>query len=277
MTLFGRSEKKQCSPPSYDDPPAYDHSQDSSHVGASSAGQEFFDSDFSPTKQLQIEAVGYTFESSLYGNNFEQIAVFSPVTNDREYTSIRLKKSSNSCALVRGADANASPLLATIYRWGPGRPPKIRIFPKDTTVSVEDAINSDTVKCELVGVNSRNMFSRTQIIETSFGTFEWRYGNRGERKEAEQADSLLVMDKIDPSTKNSTRIAQMVRSDEYRTEGTARCMGGNGGRLMIDLRAWTDSKGVTAADIEAFVVASCICMLKREADRFKDASIAAVV
>ena len=168
-------------------------------------------------------------------------------------------------------------MLATVYRWGPGRPPKIRIFPKDSTVSVEDAINSDSVPCELVGVKSRNMFSRTQRMETSFGTFEWRYGNRGERKEVDQADSLLVMDRVDPAKKESTRIAHMVRSDEFRTEGTTKCMGGNGGRLMIDLSPWADDKTTAAKDVEAFVVASCICMLKREADRFQNNAVAAVV
>lgn len=161
----------------------------------------------------------------------------------------------------------------------------MRIFPANTSVSVEDAINADKVECELIDVKSRSMLSRAQKFDTSFGAFEWRYGSRGERKEDYDASSLLILERTDSVEsgagakvgKRGVRVAQLVRSDEFRTPGTTRYMGGNGGRLMMDLSLWTEDKKATAKDVEAFVVASCICMLKREADRFRDNTIAAVV
>jgi hypothetical protein len=160
----------------------------------------------------------------------------------------------------------------------------MRILPAQTSASVEDAINSDQVECELVEVKTRRIMSRTQKLETSFGTFEWRYGSHSERKNGSDADSLLIMERTDAPAyavgvrgKRGVRVAQLVRNDELRTAGTSRYMGGNGGRLMMDLSMWADDKKASAKDVEAFMVASCICMLKREADRFRDNTIAAVV
>jgi hypothetical protein len=160
----------------------------------------------------------------------------------------------------------------------------MRILPPTSSTSIEEAINSDNVECEMVEVRSRSVFSRTQRIETSFGTFQWRYGSRAERGEAFHANSLLILERLDQHTTEKSskedkpaRIAQFVRNDEFRTPGTHKCMAGNGGRLMIDLSAWADDKSSTAEKVEAFVVASCICMLKREVDRMRDNNIAVIV
>ncbi|EFQ25219.1 hypothetical protein CGRA01v4_06436 [Colletotrichum graminicola] len=244
------------------------------------------------TVQLQIHAVGYDYGQALTGNTLENIAVDRVETGELAYTSVRLSRSSNSCALVRGHDTSRS-LISTIYRWGPGRPPRMRVFAGPAGVSVDDAIHNDHLPCELVNVKSRNVFSRTQRFATSFGTFEWRYADRAERKQPENnADSLLVCERTDgggtgssggKAGKRGVQVAQLVRNEAMRTPGTTRWMGGNGGRLALDLSGWADAaaadgKGATAAQgVEAFLVASCICMLKREADRFKDNAIASVV
>lgn len=110
---------------------------------------------------------------------------------------------------------------------------------------------------------------------TPYGTFEWRYGSRNERKEAYDADSLLILERVDVvvgtggkgEKERRTRIAQLVRNSHFRTPGTSRSMAGNGGRLMLDLRRWGGEKDLNIRDVEAFVVASCISMLKREMDR----------
>ena len=78
-------------------------------------------------------------------------------------------------------------------------------------------------------------------------------------------------------SKSGTRIAQFIRNDQYRTPGTKKYSGGNGGRLMMDLRIWNDDKFMNPQRVEEFVVASCILMLKREADRFIDNHLAIVV
>ena len=149
----------------------------------------------------------------------------------------------------------------------------MRILPPNSVVSVEEAIENDNVRGELVEVKSRSMVSRGQVFDTSLGKFEWRYGTR-EEQAACNADSLLVMERIDGKSKSGSRIAQLIRNDEFRTPGTRQYSGGNGGRLMMDLRMWNDD---SPERVEAFVVASCILMLKREADRFIDNHIAAVV
>lgn len=261
-----------------DAPPAYEEAVDGYAASSSTSPNNF-----TSTSQLQIHAVGYDTNQALTGMTLETISVNRVDSGESEYTSLRLKKSSNSCALVRSSDPN-HPLISTIYRWGPGRHPRMRILPPNTSASVEDAINDSHVECELIEVRSRSLISRAQKFETSFGTFQWRYGGRSERKETYDAASLLVMERTDPVPlaggkrgKRGILVAQLVRNDEFRTPGTSRYMGGNGGRLMMDLSMWADEKKANAKDVEAFVVASCICMLKREADRFRDNQIAAVV
>ncbi|KAJ5000855.1 hypothetical protein K4K48_002087 [Colletotrichum sp. SAR 10_66] len=244
-------------------------------------------SDSGIISQLDIQAIGYDTNQALTGNVLENISVYRVGSGELEYTSIRLKKNSNSCALVRGPDSSQTPLISTIYRWGPGRRPRMRILSPGAAATVEEAIESDHLVCEVVEVKSRNMMSRTQELKTSFGTFEWRYGGRDERKEASEASSLLVLERTDDAApalasngkmgKHGVPIAQLVRNADLRTPGTSRWMGGNGGRLIMNLGMWTDDKKTTTKDAEAFIVASCILMLKREADRFKDNTIAAVV
>ncbi|KAI9149001.1 hypothetical protein HJFPF1_11045 [Paramyrothecium foliicola] len=269
-------------------PPAYSYvtGQASTSAQGSSAG-------FVATTQLQIQATGIGNCSSLSMPRPDPIPVYRlqtgtsanyPDAQAPAYLSLRLKRSSNSCGLVRASEPDGTPLIATIYRWGPGRRPRMRILPPTPSISIEDAINADDVNCEMVEVRSRSVFSRAQKIETSFGTFQWRYGSREERREAFDANSLLILEKTDQRTweKSSKedkpmRIAQFVRNDDLRTPGTHKYMAGNGGRLMVDLSSWMGEKGATVEKVEAFVVASCICMLKREVDRMRDNNIAAVV
>lgn len=212
------------------------------------------------------------------------ISVYRVQSGEAEYTSVRLKKNSNSCALVRASDPRQNTLISTIYRFGPGRHPKMHILPSNSGVSVEEAVENENVPGETVKVKSRSMISRGQIFDTSLGKFEWRYGTREERA-ACNADSLLIMERVDRASlpnaskesKSGARVAQLIRNDQFRTPGSKKYSGGNGGRLMMDLRMWHDEKNAGADGAEAFVVASCILMLKREADRFIDNHIAAVV
>ncbi|KAI2787792.1 hypothetical protein POX_f08169 [Penicillium oxalicum] len=242
---------------------------------------------FHPTSELQVEAIGYDTNQALSGRKkLENISVFRVESGEpvqEKYTSLRLKRSSNSCALVRSSDPHQNALISTIYRWGPGRHPRMRIFPHNVTVSVEQAINDDVYSSgEMIEVHSRSLVSRGQVFDTSMGKFEWRYGSREERR-ACNADSLLILERMDRSVSadgtqmnGGARVAQLIRNDQFRTRGSVRYSGGNGGRLMMDLRMWQDEKHVDTEGVEAFVVASCILMLKREADRFIDNNIAAV-
>lgn len=250
-----------------DEPPQYEETT----AGSSSA--TFDSTGFIATSQLQVNAIGYDTNQALTGKMLENITVYRVESGEPEYLSVRRKASSNSCALVRASDPSQNTLISTIYRWGPGRHPKMHLLPYDSAVSVEQAIENDNIPGEVVEAKSRKWYSRDQLFQTSLGEFTWTYGDRDEKKEL-NADSLLVMTRADGS-KNGTQIAQLIRNDEMRTPGSKRHAGGNGGRLQIDLRAWQGEK-TAGPGIEAFVVASCILMLKREADRFINNNIAAV-
>ncbi|KAK2612550.1 hypothetical protein QQS21_001488 [Conoideocrella luteorostrata] len=283
MGIFTCSRKSKASPSKSMDhwesesPPKYEEA----------SGPSSLPDGFLATSELQVEAIGYDTNQALSGNRtLENISVYgveSGAPMQEKYTSIRLKKNSNSCTLVRPSDAHQKALISTIYRWGPGRHPRMRILPRDASVSVEQAIDDDNLRGELIDVKSRSMVSRAQVFDTSLGKFEWRYGSREENK-ACNADSLLILECMSrivlpdgTKTKSGARIAQFVRNDQFRTPGSVRYSGGNGGRLVMDLRAWEGEKHSTADGVEAFVVASCILMLKREADRFIDNNLAAVV
>lgn len=228
------------------------------------------------TNELQLEAIGYDTNRALRGSKImETISVYSvtpSMPRKEKYTSIRPKEDSNSCALVHADDPRKDALISTVYRWGPGRSPRMHILPSDASVSVEQAITDDHPSAETIEVKSRSMISRAQIFDTSFGKFEWRYGGRSERK-ACNADSLLILEHLD----RGTTVAQLIRNDQLRTPGSVKNSGGNGGRLVVDLSAAQDGKHAGAGALEAFFVASCILMLKREADCFIDNNIAAVV
>lgn len=226
-------------------------------------------SNFLATSNLNIHAIGYDTNQALTGRTLENISVYRVESGQAEYVSIREKKSSNSCALVRTSDQDRT-LISTIYRFGPGRHPKMHIVPDNAKVSVDAALANKSIPGEEVEVKSRSFTSRAQVIDTALGKYQWRYGSRQERA-ACNADSLLIMERTD-----GTRIAQLVRNAELRTPGTVRYSGGNGGRLMIDLHAWENGDKAATAGVEALVVASCILMLKREADRFIDNNIALV-
>lgn len=228
---------------------------------------------FVTTSELQVQATGYDTNQALTGCMLENITVERVSTGQTEYTSVRLKRSSNSCALVHASNPDRT-LISTIYRWGPGRRPKMHILPNDAVVSVEQALENDKIPGEVVGVKSRAWYSRDQLFDTSLGQFTWSYADRHERAEVD-ADSLMVLERVDGSSKGGVTVAQLIRNSEFRTPGSKKYSGGNGGRLIMDLRMWNDEK-TAGAGIEAFVVASCILMLKREADRFINNNVAAV-
>lgn len=227
-------------------------------------------SNFLATSNLDVHAIGYDTNQSLTDNTLENISVGRVESGQTEYVSMRQKKYSNSCALVHTSDQDRT-LISTIYRVGPGRHPKMHILPGNARVTVDAALQNKGIPGEEVEAKSRSFTSRAQVFDTTLGKFEWRYGDRGERA-ACNADSLLIMERAD-----GTRVAQLIRNAELRTPGTVKYSGGNGGRLMLDLHEWENNDKGGAAGVEAFAVASCILMLKREADRFINNNVAAVV
>ncbi|KAJ1323297.1 hypothetical protein MN608_11445 [Microdochium nivale] len=283
-------------------PPSYESTFDESN--------HYHDSDseraagFRPTTHLSIETTGHDYSTMSWTGDMA-VPVFrldfansvsatsqhndsSRSSNTPAYLSLRSKKNSNSAALVRGDDPGARPIMSTVYRWGPGRDPRMRVYPASgSAVTIDDAVDKDKGVPQggsEFPVNTHWVTSRSADMDTPYGRFEWRYGKRAERKsdDGAGADSLLVLEKVagdsgnDSSSKTSrVRVAQLVRNAEYRTQDTTKYGGGNGGRLMIDLSPWMGDKGAHAADeIEAFVVCGALCMLKRETDRAKSNQMA---
>ncbi|KAF5004951.1 hypothetical protein FDECE_8566, partial [Fusarium decemcellulare] len=155
---------------------------------------------------------------------------------------------------------------------GPGRPPKIRLIGNGT-----DQDDSSTLEEEFE-LGCKGVLTRSVIMRTHLGTFEWRYSSRAERRAAqawvgEEVGCLLIFDQVTnvalaggKQEERRRKVAQFVRSDSLRTEGSRRSSAGNGGRLMLDLREWADRKG-EAEQMELLAVASCISMMKKEIDR----------
>lgn len=245
---------------------------------------------FNPTKRFQIETTGHPLIALPFPPKPTPIPVYNVSgtgqVENLAYTSLRdARSSSNSCVLIQ-ADDNL-PVCTTTYRFGPSRPPKLLVFPSAlpqepifTSNEVATLLKSEPpAGLEPIEVHSDGYTTRSQTLRTPLGTFNWRYGTRTERREASTcASSLLVLEKLTtvsvPTGKNKKhreetrrkRVAQLIRSDEVRTEGSTKRTAGNGGRLEVDLGEWRDGKG-EMVEVERLVVASCLVMLKKEVDR----------
>ncbi|KAH8657681.1 hypothetical protein BX600DRAFT_551984 [Xylariales sp. PMI_506] len=130
----------------------------------------------------------------------------------------------------------------------------MRVLSPENIVSVEDAVQK--------AGSAREEFERHETFDTH---------------------SLLILERIDDAdsedaktAENKTRIAQLVRNDELRTPGTTKNTAGNGGRLMIDLGDWNKGNGCELKDVETFIIASCIGMLKKEVDRMRGNQVAMI-
>jgi hypothetical protein len=238
---------------------------------------------FTVSVQMQIQSLGLHIDNFGHSDS-SPIPVFGVSADGSssaspEFVSIRPSPKSNSCALLDSTQPQQTALISTVYRWGPGRNPRMRVLPAGNSFTPEQAVEGEFKggeEWEVTGTG--NPLSRTKRMVTPYGMFEWRYGSRSEKKEQYKATSLLVLDKVDgPKSKHRTRVAQLVRNDEFRTPGTTNWnTNGNGGRLQMDARLWEDESKAGARDLQAFVVASCICMLKKEVDRQRNNQVALV-
>lgn len=267
---------------------------------------------FLPTLQLQIETPGKPLLSLPLPPRPDPIPIFtvptasSPVSPSPSYLSLRPTRSSGSSFLISpsASDATTSddehehehpPLSTTTYRFGPGRPPTIRLFLPGTATPTSNPFlptsdpgssssdnnnnNIDLSTCDwdTFAMTSPSLLSRTTAFRTRLGTFQWRYASRSERKlHTPVPSSLLILDRVlkiataPPHNRNEevrTPIAQLVRSDEYRTEGSSCRSAGNGGRLLVDLRVWGEEEKAEREMAVVMVVTTALVMLKKEVDR----------
>ncbi|KAF6842323.1 hypothetical protein CMUS01_03214 [Colletotrichum musicola] len=246
---------------------------------------------FTPTTHFQIETSGKQWLSLPTGTRPDPIPVYrveegswTPHSTPA-YTSLRFSRGDSSCHLVRGDDASQTPVCTTLYRFGPGKPPVFRLprqppsqssasdpsSPTGTLVSEQEDEANEELDLPIV---SKSITSRTQVLKTPHGTFQWRYASRKERAAVPEANQLLVCELVQKvaleggkHAEEKTRIAQLIRGEGTRSRGSGRTTAGNGGRLMVDLFKWTELKDGSREVAEGLIVASCICMLKKEVDR----------
>ncbi|KAK4156666.1 hypothetical protein C8A00DRAFT_40881 [Chaetomidium leptoderma] len=219
------------SPSTLSAPPPYDQAEPSSSA-------------FHPTVHLQIEAPGKPWLSLPLPPRPEPIAVFALHPDDAstsaaalstpKFTSIRPERSSGSCYLTTSPphdETTQIPALATTtYRFGPNRPPRIRLFSPHSTPSglsptTLHALLSSTshdednnlveggeqdpaaVAWDTFTITPLGLLTRAIGFRTRLGTFQWRYGSRRERHAAAAAQSqqhkgqgevssLLVLERV---------------------------------------------------------------------------------
>ncbi|KAK1988313.1 hypothetical protein LZ30DRAFT_578399 [Colletotrichum cereale] len=256
-------------------PPAYDDATATDDVPGGSDGPPR--TPFAPTVHFQVETAGKPWLSLPVGTRPDPIPIYRVEAGSwapgstPAYVSLRFSRGDGSCRLVRGDDdGSQTPVCTTLYRFGPGKPPVLRL-PRALVSPHAAPADADLD----LPVMSKSLVTRTQVLKTPLGTFQWRYASRREVAAAEGVDDLLVCELVTrvalaggrKTREETARVAQFARGPGTRTGGTGRSAAGNGGRLAVDLARWTGPKGGARDAVEALVIAGCVCMLKKEVDR----------
>ncbi|PHH90176.1 hypothetical protein CDD83_4335 [Cordyceps sp. RAO-2017] len=213
------------------------------------------------THAFQIEAEGHPLFALPLPPKPEPILVYGVLPTGEvgplAFESLREKRSSGDCFLTPAG--HPLPVCSTTYCFRPNRPPTIRLM-------------GDIAREEDFTINGQGYHTRAQNMRTHLGDFQWRYASRAERKAA-GASSLLVLDSVTKVAgiggkreRRRRAVAHLVRNEQLRSQGTRGCTAGNGGRLLMDLTGLSDAKG-EPQQMEVLIIASCICMLKKEVDR----------
>lgn len=212
---------------------------------------------FTPTKSLHIDAkgCGCSFTSSL-------TTAIHNTDGTLAYVSTREKRSSNSCVL---ADATGHQLLATTYRigYGSSRQPKLTRLDGGRVEGGGDdeAVNTITT--------SSKWTSRAHEFHLPDGrTCVWAYESAKGYGSGGKKGTALVL-RID-----GMPLATLLRNRETRAPGSSRWSVGNGGELVLGERYGEEK--ADGADWEAFVVASCLLMLKKEKEHANNSTVVVV-
>ncbi|KAL2138817.1 hypothetical protein VTI28DRAFT_6200 [Corynascus sepedonium] len=184
---------------------------------------------FRPTVHLQIQTAGKPWLSLPTPPRPDPIPVFALHPDDPstvagaaagaipQFTSFRPERYSGSCYLQQTSSSGSSTVVATTtYRFGPGRPPVVRLFspfssPSPAAVhhilyssshknkSGDDDHNSHTTQYaegehhqqqegnengawDMFTVSSLGLLTRAVGFRSRLGSFQWRYARRGERR-----------------------------------------------------------------------------------------------
>jgi len=224
---------------------------DSASIG--SATTEFDDphaaTGFNPTKTFHINAVGIRLFRLPCPSSELEIPIYDS-NGSLAYMHTRAKKSSGN-AVLSAADGRGD-LVASTYRWGPGRDPQIAMLKRSD--------GQNEIKVDGKWTSRAQTFTDPATPVT----FQWRY--RREKvplSSGKVKGSARVVLEVQGGEKNHVRrVAQLTRTEETRSPGSGSCAAGNGGELEVDEMA---ARGLGIS--EELVVATCMMMLKKEVDR----------
>jgi hypothetical protein len=162
---------------------------------------------FHPTVHFQIQTTGKQWMSLPFAPKPDPIPVFALDPTDTVYstasltphfTSTRPERSSGSCYLTTNPTNTTA--ATTTYRFGPGRPPLVRLFSphnppltptaRDRLLFSKDDNNNNNNDNDHSGawdafpVTSLGLLTRSVAFRSRLGSFQWRYGSRRERRAA---------------------------------------------------------------------------------------------
>lgn len=201
-----------------------------------------------PNKKLYIAERGKG-PLSLFGPPSELVTEVFDENGNVAYTSI---KDGKHCRKVILSHPKLGSLISTTYPWGrPRHDPMLEFLQgqrRSSTVSVRRKVTSKT----------------TNFTLPDGRTFEWSYSHS--RGINQQKVNLLTL----REQATGQILAQLLRGEGTRPEGTSRSSTGNGGQLMLD-------GGAPRYLDEALILATCLMMLKRESDRRRGLQAATLV
>ncbi|GAB1312985.1 hypothetical protein MFIFM68171_03195 [Madurella fahalii] len=221
------------SPSILSEPPPYDEA-----TGAPS---------FHPTVHLQIETTGKPWLSLPLPLRPDPIPIFtlqpeesssSAASHTPKFLSLRPERCSGSCYLVSSSDS--VPLSTTTYRFGPNRPPQIRLFhpanpplspsavqtllfpPKGNKETPQSADPAAPEPWDEFTVCSLGLLTRAVTFRTRLGTFQWRYASRKERHARARSPVSPASDKPGSSGSSSSEVSSLLVLERVVRIATAR-------------------------------------------------------
>ena len=213
------------------------------------------DLSFHPSHVLRLDAQGIGLLRLPLPPRQLEISIYG-ADGSLAYKSRRSKRCSGDCVL---SHPQLGDLLSTTFYFGPNRNPVIRFLQYHNN----DKNHPDATS---VAVSGRWSTRTTNFTTPDGRAFEWSYAKRRDSNGC-RVNFIILRRKRDDG--NGKILAQLVRSDETRTTGSARSTAGNGGVLLVDQGAWK------LLD-EALIVATCLIMLKKEIDRRRAVQMAVI-
>lgn len=194
---------------------------------------------FSPSGTLDVQSLGVSlFRLPLPQRELNTHIVRGTLTT---YTSTRHKKCSGNCTLI--AHPSLNEVAVTTYFFGPGkkRNPVVSLLQKDGRV-------------DEIRIVSSGIFSRNAHFE--FRGERWEWVHEKDIREGLKT-VLLALYRAPSAAVPRAKVAEFIRNDDTRTEGSNKYSAGNGGLLVFN------TEGVD----EVLLVATLCVMLKKEVDR----------